>query len=105
MNEAMNVNTVEIRAVVPIEAVDNALSNSYNEGYEAGCKDTTKANEKAAKRAAAASTIGGLAAVAGIGLLAHRLWKHFKPRTEETGYSTGETVNTDTTDTYVFEED
>lgn len=100
MNE-LNVNTIEVRAVVPIEAVDNALTDSYNDGYAKGCEDTTKANEKAAKRAAAASTIGGLAAVAGIGLLAHRLWKHFRT----SGSSENQANDTVETDAYVFEED
>ena len=82
MNEVMNVNTVEIRAVVPMETIDNALANSYEEGYAKGVEETNAANAKAAKKAAAVSTIGGLAAIAGIGVLAAKVVKTIRARAE-----------------------
>ena len=102
MNEMMNVNTVEIRAVVPIEAVDNALTDSYNNGYAKGVEETNAANAKAAKKAAAVSTIGGLAAIAGIGALAYNVVKAFRARAEARE-NQSERVDAEA-DCFVFEE-
>lgn len=79
MAENTTINTVEIRAIVPMETVRNALDDSYNEGYQQALED----NKKSKKGKGALGALGGIAAVAAMGGIVYGLAKHFTRKEQE----------------------
>lgn len=79
MAENATINTVEIRAIVPMETVRNALDDSYNEGYQQALED----NKKSKKGRGALGALGGIAAVAAMGGIVYGLAKHFTRKEQE----------------------
>lgn len=79
MAENATINTVEIRAIVPMETVRNALDDSYNEGYQQALED----NKKSKKGKGALGALGGIAAVAAMGGIVYGLAKHFMRKEQE----------------------
>ena len=73
------INTVEIRAIVPVETVQNALDDSYNEGYQQAIEDSKKSK----KGGKALGALGGIAAVAAMGGIVYGLAKHFTRKEQE----------------------
>ena len=79
MAENATINTVEIRAIVPMETVENALNDSYNSGYQQALED----NKKSKKGKGALGALGGIAAVAAMGGIVYGLAKHFTRKEQE----------------------
>lgn len=79
MAENTTINTVEIRAIVPMETVENALTDSYNSGYQQALED----NKKSKKGRGALGALGGIAAVAAMGGIVYGLAKHFTRKEQE----------------------